>query len=225
MSPTEDALVGADISRTLVVDDSRAVRESWAEVVEDADLEPVLLDGPFRSQRELLESVHTKNVQAVLCDFDLRSSNWAPAYGAKFVHEWNQMGIPAVLCTRYETQHLLEMRKWRDRIPVLLTPTELSPETLRSGIAEALAEIRGIYSPERRPWRTLVVCERVSERRFYVRVPASHFPEREVVVLPSTVPMAVRDWLRRGGRFLHAHVNIGASRPQDFYFGQWETNS
>ena len=81
----------------------------------------------------------------------------------------------------------------------------------------------GEYTPETRPWRSLVRVEKVEHDIFWVIVPAWSV-RIPVCLLISDVPRSMRHLLSRGYR-CYARVNTGAEASVDLRFRDWEPGS
>ena len=207
------------IERVAIVDDKAEVRKGFAYTVQDLKLTPVMETGPLpdldASVRKLKSSTH-----AALCDHQLTVSNYAAFDGAALVAQLYTSSVPAVLCTRFEKSNIDAIRRFRPRIPCLLTPTELDEETLVRGFETCIKEFRNEFMPDRRAWRTLVRVQNVEEHYVYVIIPAWSSSEG-LRLLRADVPDPVGAKLVPGFR-CHAKVNLGATRNEDLYFASWE---
>lgn len=212
-------LLGHTIERVSIVDDTAAVRKGFAYTVQDLKLTPVMETGPMP---DLLASVRRlrATAHAALCDFQLRVSNYAAFDGAALVAELYTSAVPAVLCTRFEKSNIDEIRRFRPRIPCLLTPTELDEDSLVRGFETCLKEFRHEFMPDRRAWRALVRVQNVEEHYVYVIVPAWDSTEG-LRLLRHDIPAAIASKFVPGFR-CHAQVNLGATRNEDLFFASWE---
>ena len=79
------------------------------------------------------------------------------------------------------------------------------------------------YHPARRPWRTLVRVDDVSQDGNYchVVVPAWN-PHQAIRLYFHDIPHDILPRLKTKGSRLHAKVNIGAVSFEDVYFDEWE---
>jgi hypothetical protein len=215
-------LAAAEIERIGIVDDELEARESYEYAVADADLEAVSMEGPLPNLLTFVEDLPQK-ADAVLCDHHLSVKNYANFTGAALVASCYDRRFPAVLCTDWEDAQIDLIRPYRPRIPALIRPHDLTPESLTAGLEIFLKEINGEWTQERKPWRTqiLVVDEDGGNRDpFYVEIPG--WSSDEVVRLTkNVVGLEVREHLRTGQRF-HAKVNIGADRQEELFFLDWE---
>lgn len=215
-------LLDRRIDRVSVVDDDPDARDVYGYTIEDAELVPVAEDGPLmavdRSVREIAD-----HAQAVLCDHYLRKRSYANFDGAELVAACYDRGLPAVLCTRFERPDIESIRRFRRKIPVLLSGDDLDPDRLVKALEECLREFAYGPDPHRRPWRNQVRVVDVGDKDrgvFYVTVPGWRGDER-IGVLRADVPPGVRARLVEGYR-LHAKVNIGAESADELFFQDWE---
>lgn len=211
------------IRRVAVVDDKPSDADYMGEFVREAGFEPVVLAPPFGNLDDLYGRVRGGAADAVVCDHRLRGQ--AAFSGAEAVADLVKRHIPAVLVTQYvDTDAAVSIRRWRDRIPVLLPRDDADAERVRDALTACVREIRGEYLPGRRPWRALIQIdgtandsgERVVEARVLPWNPL------EVVRFPAAlVPSELQERLIEGG-YLFAQVNIGADRAEDLYFRDFE---
>jgi hypothetical protein len=205
-----------------LVDDSAEARDGYSYTVEDADLEPVPEDGPLPSVADAVTLISAES-DAAVCDHHLQVANYATFEGAQLVAALYEARFPALLCTKWEPAQLDAIRPYRDRIPVLLKPDELGPETLAQGIEFCIRELRDQFIPERRPWRTQVHVVDLNQENacFFVEIPA--WSRDEIVRLRlEDLPQDVRDAVGVGERF-HAFANIATERYEDLYVKDWES--
>lgn len=217
-------IAGRAIEQIRVVDDDPLVRAAYEYPVEDLGLRPVLADGPFHDLAGFVEETIV-TADAAICDYHLRVRNYASFDGAASVAALYQKEFPAVLCTRFvdDAAAIVEMRRHRRYIPVLLNPDDLH-DNLVLGLEQCIEEFGGNFSPSRRPWRTLVRVEAVDHERslFYVVLPG--WSPLEVIGLRTDdVAPEIQERLDHQARF-HALVNIGAEGNEDLYFDKWEVD-
>jgi hypothetical protein len=219
-------LLGVTIGTVAVIDDDPNVREGYEFNVHDADLESHLEAGPLEPDpRKVVERTRSR-AQAALCDHHLGIRTYASFYGAELVAAYYEAGVPAVLCTRWETAHLDWIRPYRDRIPVLIRPDELNPDSLIAGFEACLMEMQQGPGPERVTYRAHVHVVDVDPQQLtaFVLVPAwiEDTPVRLLIErLPPTIAKLIK--AERDVR-LHAAVNLGAERSEDLFFGDWESS-
>jgi hypothetical protein len=214
-------ILDTSIERVSIVDDDPSVRASYEFSVEDLRLEPVQEFGPIRDLASFVRRA-MERTEAAICDHHLRVSNYAVFDGAELVAEFYRLKFPAVLCTRWEKARIHEIRRFRRRIPVLLNPEDLSPENIAKGFEFCLREFRSEFSPNRRPWRTLVRVADADLAKGFFDVVVPGWDPREVIRLRvDEIPEGFRGCISLGAR-LHAHVNIGAESQEELFFEGWE---
>jgi len=215
---------GTDIGRVAIIDDDARVRGVYEYTVQDLDLRAVNEVGPLGTINEF-SPLAASHAEAAICDHHLQVSNYARFNGAELVAHFYERKFPAILCTKWEEAAIVEMRRFRRNIPVLLKPDELDPDAFISGIAQCVEEFGGVYVPQRRPWRSLIRVEdfdsaETADRRVYVVV--SEWDSDTVVsLLAMDLPPPVRAELGKRQRF-HARVNAGATTSHELYFSDWE---
>jgi hypothetical protein len=211
------------INRISIIDDQAAVRDSYELSVEDLGVESVSETGPLEELEHCVKGVSNR-ADAAICDYNLRVKAYSTFNGAELVAEFYKAGFPALLCTKWHTAVIDEMRQFRRYIPSLIDPARLDPTSIHMGIESCIREFGGGFLAVRRPWRTLVRIEDVRQgdqgHFVYVVVPA--WNSNEVVKLPSSIiPPSVLGQLGPGTR-LHAKVNLGAAGNEDLFFEEWE---
>jgi hypothetical protein len=212
------------IKRISIIDDQAPVRESYEFSVEELGVEPVSEAGPLTPLAVFVKDV-IQRAQAAICDYNLKVRDYSPFNGAELAAAFYKSHFPAVLCTKWHSASIDDMRPYRRFIPLLVDPAKLDPSSIKSGIEACIREFAGEFLTIRRPWRTLVRVEdkRTSEQGvtfLYVVVPA--WNSNEVVRLPSQImPPNLLGNLRPGSR-LHAKVNLGANSNEELFFEDWE---
>jgi len=213
------------IQRISIIDDQAPVRESYEFSVEELGVEPVSEAGPLAPLQAFVKDVRQR-AQAAICDYNLKVRDYSPFNGAELAAAFYKSQFPAVLCTKWHTASIDEMRPYRRFIPSLVDPAKLDPTSIKLGIEACIREFAGQFLTVRRPWRTLVRVEdkRTSDQGvifLYVVVPA--WNSNEVVRLPSEIiPPNILDKLHPGSR-LHARVNLGANGNEELFFEDWES--
>jgi hypothetical protein len=213
------------IQKISIIDDQAPVRESYELSVEDLGLESVSESGPLDEELPNCAKAVSQRADAAICDYNLRVKAYSSFNGAELAAEFYKMQFPAVLCTKWHTAVIDEMRQYLRFIPSLIDPSKLDPTTIKTGIESCIREFDGDYRPVRRPWRALVRIEDIRKtdqgsEYAYVVVPA--WNSNEVVKLPANlIPPEILKKLSAGSR-LHAKVNLGASGNEELFFEAWE---
>ena len=220
---------GHAIERVRLIDDDDLVRSGYRYCVEELDLNPSEVFGPILSADELINGFDPLK-DAVICDFNLRVKNYSAINGDELVSQLYRRQFPVVLCTRYDDHLPAAVRRNRKTIPVVLSPADLHPDSLREAFRLCSGEFAGEYSRERKPRRTQVRVEG-GERlpdgtlRINLLVPTwSSVTLIEVDLLESAGAVYQRVWssiqLGEVARFM-AEVNIGAESPEDIFVADW----
>ena len=213
-----------EIQRIAIVDDQSESRKSYGYTVENADFEPISVDGPLGTLADYTDHRNIRDMaDAAVCDYQLSTRAYASFSGAELVSYWYQNGFPALLCTRWEKAQIDRIRPHRRWIPVLIKPDELTVDSLVSGLEECLRELGGTFRPSRRPWRTQIhFLYREDEQRdtFFAEIPGWEL--RDIIRirlsdLPRNVAPRVTDDFR-----CHARVNLGAETAEELFLYDWE---
>lgn len=209
-----------EISRVLIVDDDPEARNGYGYPVEDLELEPVKVEGPVETVESFLIEAK-QSADAVVCDYHLRKHNYAICDGDTLVAECYKAGIPGILCTTYTDVDVDIRRDYLRYIPALLR-TSPEPETLVEAWRNSLCEISGTFRPTRRPWRTLVRVDEVTDGGYLYAIVPAWSPQQKIRLYKDSLPKEILDLVEPGKRF-HAQVNIGAERHEDLFFDDWES--
>jgi CheY-like chemotaxis protein len=223
------------INKISVVDDDRDARESLTEILELLGFEVFTVDKPFNRVEDLLKYIQ-ENSQATICDHRL-GNGLASFSGSELMPLLYKNHIPSILMTQYtETDVNVSIRRYREKIPVLLERGELVDvdivaDKLKKGFETCSQEFQGIMSSARRPHRTLINVinittdsgEDVAEvlvpswNPYYpVRFPISEIPEELLNSVKSHLAQKEEAWL-------FARVNTGAEKADELYFTLFES--
>jgi CheY-like chemotaxis protein len=212
------------IKRISIIDDDAQAREVSEYSVEELGLEPLSEAGPFDLLSECVDAIRQR-ADAAICDYNLKVRDYSSFNGAELTAAFYEARFPAVLCTKWHTASIDEMRRFRRFIPLLVDPARLNPDSIIFGIEACIREFGGEFLTARRPWRALVRIEDIrtveqGAKFVYVVVPA--WNSNEVVKLPSEImPPGILERLGPGSR-LHAKVNLGANGNEELFFEEWE---
>lgn len=220
---------GIDIERCVIVDDDALIRKTMLSPVEDLDVEPVMQEEPLPNTVALAAEMLRTKGQALVSDHHLqKKGQYAVFNGAGLVAECTARKFPAVLCTRWSrTEELLEIRRYRHLIPVLLPGVVDDPDSLHRAFEIVVDEIlHGRILPIRRRRRTLLAIEEcrpeTNPKQVTVKIygwDINKFIDIELEALPHSVR---EEFLRGPKRYLGAHVNLDAELVEDLAFDQWE---
>ena len=217
------------IDRVCLIDDKAEVRKSYQYLVEDLALAANDVVGPISDFNSLIKTFNAQS-DAVICDFNLTTANYAKKNGDWLVSSLYQKHIPAVLCTRWAGSGLPEEVRFKRRyIPVILRPNELDLDSIRIGFNLCTEEFSGKFSKARKPWRTLIRIEAAEENgpqhaRLAMVVPTWDPNIGLSFVVPSK--HAVLGGIAKRvmqGEIVRAfgHVNLGADSDTDIYIDDW----
>ncbi|MFH2201676.1 MAG: hypothetical protein ABIJ96_01030 [Elusimicrobiota bacterium] len=213
------------VSTVAIVDDNKDMRETMAAELEDVNLRPALLEGPFQTVTALLKEIRGRRLEAAVCDYHLSPRGFAGFSGAQAVAELYQQKIPSVLVTAYGKVDVIDIRSFRDRLPILIHSDEVEPEMVVEGFKVCQLEFDNKFTEARKPWRTLVRVEEVDDRRSnppIVKVTVPNWNAKTVVGFQlSMVPKSHRDKIKAGTRF-YAEINLGATDQSDLYLKSFE---
>lgn len=209
-----------------IVDDDKTLAKATAWDIEEAGYEPFLLVDGYFTDVNSLASLIVENAQGAVCDHRLSNSRLANFYGAELVAALYERKLPSLLITQYiEMDTSLSIRKWRRKIPVLLSRDEADASSIAKGIEDCRLELCGDIPSSRKPHRTIVritnIDEESNERVVDAFVPGWN-PHMAVRFPASLIPEEIRDDALKPGVRLFAHVNIGAEKSDDLYFDKFE---
>ena len=207
------------IERALIVDDDPEVRNAFEYVVHDMDVVPYQVVDELRESTEHFLST-TQSRDMILCDFQLKTRNYAPCNGDQVLADCFRANVPGVLCT--SVAEPLIRRDCLRYIPGVVRTRDPQPADLRRALERCLREMEGEFSPDRRAWRALVRIDDVDEDRhcFYATVPSWNVGIK-VTIFNDDIPKGIQAVLAPDRR-LHALVNTGADSSRDLFFYNWE---
>jgi CheY-like chemotaxis protein len=204
-----------------VVDDDSSEAELYKYQIEDIGIRPILFGAGFASLEDLVGKIRSAKVDAVVCDHRLRVRDYAPFNGAEAVARLFEIHIPAVLISRYTRIDVdMDIRPYRKKIPVLLSKDEVDSESLLVALGQCKAELDGNVPTSRRPQRTLVRIDDVTQDLAVAFVPGWN-PNEAVRFPRSVVPEPYRSALQPDDRFF-TNVNIDAEKADDLFFENFE---
>lgn len=210
------------ITRVAIIDDQPDVRDSIAEKVKDANFTALSESGDVTLELDSCIARIRNNANAAIFDCHLSHKNYATFNGIHAIKKMYLLLFPALLITSYVNADSLEIQQARQYIPVILQPDTVSPDIIIQGFKLCQNEFAGIYSPERRPWRSLVRVEGITDDNNSVYVVVPSWDAREKFRVPiSMFPVQVQDEKILGMRFF-SKVNIGAEDYHEVYFDGFE---
>ncbi len=214
-------LLKSTSQRIAIFDDDANVREGYAYVIESDEFVPVDQPGPLGTLEQFLQ--RELPADGAVSDHHLTPAGYAKFDGAGLVAEWYKRGFPAVLCTTYGVSSADQFRSLRRWVPVVLSPDELSAESVQQGLLLARAEMAGSFIPSRKPRRALVeFVDYVKENRsVYVKLAGwgVEAVSLRVADLPAELATVV---MRKPGFFGYAQVNLGSETSSELYLSEWE---
>lgn len=207
------------INNVCIIDDSAEARYGWSLVIEDSKLNAIQQDERVANIDEYIPFL--KKFDAVVTDHHLKTGNYFPVNGAEIAYRCYDYKIPTLLVTRYDDERVVdEVRKYRHKIPVILTQENYDPDTLRRGLEICINEFNGKLIQERKLWRTYIRIDDVDETHAYLSIPAWN-PHKVVSINRKLIKPEISNKLQPDTK-LFAQVNIGASDAIDLYFKHWE---
>ena len=215
--------------RVALVDDDPIAAETLSVLLEDAGYETIGVESPIESIDSACTQIRSF-ASAAICDHRLSPLGLASFSGAQLVARLYESAFPAVLISQYlEIDQNVAIRKYRSKIPILLTRGEVGPDQLAAAIRVCTDEIGGRRLPERRTWRTLVriVAKDTEGGEDVVDAIIPGWRMNEAVRFPAELLGHHRNALPQGRsdrleiRFF-ARVNIGAEEARDLYFEGFE---
>jgi CheY-like chemotaxis protein len=209
------------IEKIGIVDDNEEGRNTLSYIVEDASLEPILQNESVTNLEEYLTSLRD-NFDGIVTDHHLRKvKSYFPIDGAEFAAKCYGLNIPSLLVTRYEQSEILEIRKFREHIPVVLTPDEYDPDSLIAGLVKCMNEFNGILTMGRKSWRTLIRVDDVKEdKNIYIIIPAWN-SQQAISLNMNNLPENLQKVIKPDMRFF-AKVNIGNENSNELFIKDWE---
>lgn len=207
-----------------IVDDNAHAAETVGYAVEDAGFTPWIFPGKGGSVESAVSKIK-ENAQAAICDHRLSPLGFANFDGAELAARLIRVNIPAVLISQFVNQDYdVSIRRWRAKIPSLLSRDECRPETIKDAFELCRREMSGEIASGRRRHRTLVrIVDMQNEAGEQVidailpawnRLRAVRFPV--TLIPPQLLPILQK------GEYLIAYVNLAATRPEDLYFEDFE---
>jgi CheY-like chemotaxis protein len=209
-----------NIENVMIIDDRAEARESIAETVEDANFKAIIQNDAFTSIYDCIE--RTKKADAVIIDNHLPQCNYANFFGIQVVKEVYCLFMPILLATSFLDADRFEIQEYKQYLPVILKPSQIVPETIIKGFEICQNEFAGNFSVERKPWRSLIRVEEISNDKKYIYVVVLSWNANEKIRLPiSMLPDEYKKYLKPDLHFF-AHVNVDTEHYEDLYFHSFE---
>jgi len=210
---SHDSYILKKIEQVGIYDDQPNARELLAGKVEDADLIPIVQNERIASLEVCIQTAQTRGGAAIF-DNHLSQRNYADFRGILAVSQLYLLFFPALLVSSYEAD-ILEIREYRQHVPIILEPDKVTPDSIIKGFEICKNEFAGKFTSERKPWRSLVRVDEISEDKKSVYVVIPSWNASEKILLPISI-FPVQDERIEGMRFF-AKVNIGAENYTDLY--------
>lgn len=207
-----------------IIDDNPQTAEVVRYVVEDAGFNTWI----FPDKGQTIDSAAQKikdNAQAAICDHRLSPLGFANFDGAELAARLISDNIPAILISQFVNQDYdVSIRRWRAKVPSLLSRDECRPETIKDALELCRREMSGEVVAGRRKHRTLVriadTQKEGEEEVIDAILPA--WNRQQAVRFPvSLVPSPLRPHLKKGAYFI-AYVNLAATRQEDLFLEGFE---
>jgi hypothetical protein len=189
--------------------------------LELAGFEVVYIRHQGRSLEEIATLIKNK-AQAAVCGhrFGTHPYGSSPFYGAELAARLYDMKIPTLLVTQYIDIDMHIIRKWKDKLPVVLHPREFDFENVEEHFATCTAELRG-DTPESRVLYHVRLHVRGTEHagnEVVVDATCVDWDHYQIIRFPlSLIPAELHDKIVED-TWLSAHGNIRARSVGDLYF-------
>jgi len=207
-----------------VVDDNAQAAEAVGYAVEDAGFKPWIFTGKGGTVENAVRIIK-ENAQAAICDHRLSTLGFANFDGAELAARLIGDNIPAILISQFvDLDYGVSIRRWRAKVPSLLTRDECRPETIKDALELCRREMAGEIVAGRRKHRTLVrIVDKQNEgdeQVIDVILPA--WNRLRAVRFPITLVPPQLHGLLEKGEYLIAYVNLAATRPEHLFFEDFE---
>jgi hypothetical protein len=187
---------------------------------EIAGFKTISVSAELQSVEETVAFIQA-HAQAAICTHRLAPQGGTHFYGAALVAALYDRKIPALLVTQYTDIDIhTTIRRWRDKIPVMLHSRQLSFETVAQYLKECLDELHGEISVNRKPYRVMLnivdIQEVLGEK--VIDATLSCWDHYQVVRFPiSLVPLDLHARMKPD-TWLFADVNIKTEYQDELYF-------
>ncbi len=204
-----------------IIDDQPDTRNALADTIADSDsITPHVYDDKFESLEVCIKTVHSQDTAAIF-DNHLSQRNYANFRGILAVSRLYLLFFPALLVSSYEAD-VLEMREYRQHVPIILAPDKVTPDSIIKGLEICKNEFAEKFTSERKPWRSLVRVDEISEdkKSVYVVIPSWN-EHKPIKLLTSMLPPEYLLHLAVDVHFF-AQVNVDTEHHQDLYLHSFE---
>ncbi len=211
------------IQRVAIVDGKDFEKQIPYWYPEIAGFKTVHVPRMLRGMEEIVSFIRS-NADAVVCVHRLGRPDFRAFYGAELVAALYDAKIPALLVTQYlDIDQHSSLRKWRDKVPVVLHLREFDPASIKECLEFCQAEIRGNIPETRVPYRVMVYINNVESvlGEQYVDGTIDCWDHYQVVRFPLLlIPQHLHDQVIPGAWFF-AHVNVKTDVSHELYFREF----
>jgi len=212
------------IDRVAIIDDMPDSRDTLNYELQDGNLNPFPLDGQYDNVEQILKVIEEGKCDSAVSDHQLIQGNLAPCYGADIISQLYHKCIPGVLITRWNEPEYLYIREHRRYIPKILTQDDAYIDNIITGFELCISEFKQQYKPSRKPWKTLIIIERIvaegKHKMIDALIPAWD-PKHYLRFLARSIPDDLQEYVKEGSMFF-AKVNLGAEVATELYLVEFE---
>ncbi len=213
-------IAGRTVQRLHIIDDDEGARSSYVETFYNSRFETVSQGGVEDVEQFLALSIGPTD--AIISDHQLTKRSYFPINGAEVVSKCYERRIPSVLVTKYDKTQMSEIRRFRQKIPVIINPSDFDEDVVYNGLEVCIKEFSGQIRPDRKLWRALARVDSTDESHIYIVIP--NWDPTEVISIPrEELPVEIQSLIEIDKR-LHVHANLDCETINDLYFdpGTWE---
>lgn len=213
-----------DIKRVFIFDDDELTRNGSLEVISEIGFEGIPVVKPETDVAKLIRQIGDSS--GLFCDYHLKMHQYACFNGDQIVAAAYNASKPALLCTSYTNFDASLSREIRRYIPIILAPEDLQDiDCIINGFDTCINELKGKFTPKRKPWRALVRIEEVDAENMasYVVIPKWH-TDSKVQVFWDDFPDELKPAAKREGHRFHAMVNLDNEHLPSLYLSEWEAS-
>jgi len=218
------ALLNQGIRRVAIVDDSRDEMVLRAAQLMRMGIEACRIFPSGNNVENLVDQVRGC-ADGAICDNVLQHGSTASFYGAEAVARLYDYRIPAILITQFFDQDYdVSIRKWREKIPVVLRKEDVEPVLIETGLLACLREYQNDIPPSRQTCRTLIRVIRLEQEAGEQVVDALvlSWDAQHPVRFPAALLSPNLQQSLAIDQYFIARVNTGAESPADLFFADFE---
>lgn len=218
------------IERVVLIDDNADVRKNYGYHVDDLNLQPFSIENPIRTLDDLLNNF-TSDRDGAICDYHLNNSTYSVFNGDEIVKTLYLRKFPALLCSR-DSDAPHSIRRLRQYIPNLVFSSDLSSEIIEKSFEISIAEFKGNFRSNRKPYQTLVRIENKDDfqkdcMKVSVVIPGWDTKRMiEIIIKKEETPIFddIKTSLEYGQDYrAFATVNLGTESPDEIYIHEWRS--